>query len=213
MTTRRKYYCNDHGERRSLFFRCEKAQSRVVLGLKVISVIQIGCLPNTLVMDSIKKRPDAAVYKMDQDPYHYPVAFGEAKLKSANNILLVKDLLRIAMFSKDSIDSTGLSTVASFQAVGNRVSFYAMQLKNDGLLYIMLELCSLELPTSLDDLLMFTSNADDLLALIQTVALCKQSPNNSAKPHRRPSYDSPQYKNFLLKKNQAVAPTPFTLKF
>ena len=71
-----------------------------------------------MILDSGTKRPDAAVFKMDQDVYDFPIAFGEAKLPSANNVLLVKDLLRIAMFSKDAIDSNSLYSVVSFQAVG-----------------------------------------------------------------------------------------------
>lgn len=84
-----------------------------------------------LVLEGRQKRPDATVFILDQDSYSIPVAFGEAKLPTANNILLVKDLIRIAMFSKDSIDKYNLFTSLLFQAVKNHVSFYTMQLKND----------------------------------------------------------------------------------
>ncbi|CAO3641339.1 unnamed protein product [Mucor fragilis] len=155
--------------------------------------------PNTLVLDGSQKRPDATAFILDQDSYSIPVAFGEAKLPTASHILLVKDLLRIAMFSKDSIDTNSLSSIISFQAVGKQVSFYIMQLKEDGL-YIILELYALELPSCINDLMKFSLIVDDLLAVIKAARLSKQSSRSSPNTHKRPSYYSPQYRNFLHKK-------------
>ncbi|GAN09417.1 hypothetical protein MAM1_0266c08944 [Mucor ambiguus] len=123
-------------------------------------------------METATKRPDAVVYQIDQDLYGFSVAFGEAKLKSTTNLLLVKDLLRIAMLVKDSIDKNNLSSILSFQAVGNRVSFYIMQLKNDGL-YMMLESCSVDFPASVADLPRFSLIVNDLLTVAKVAQLCR----------------------------------------
>lgn len=78
------------------------------------------CRPNTKVEDSKSKRPDAVVFSLLQNQYETAVCYGEAKLEEAKKApnTLVQDLLRLALFSKDTIDNKRLSACMSFQAVG-----------------------------------------------------------------------------------------------
>lgn len=76
--------------------------------------------PNTKVEDSKSKRPDTVVFNMLQNQYDTGVCYGEAKLEEAKKApnMLAQDLLRLALFCKDTIDAKRLSSCMSFQAVG-----------------------------------------------------------------------------------------------
>ncbi|KAF1799050.1 hypothetical protein FB192DRAFT_1248942, partial [Mucor lusitanicus] len=66
-----------------------------------------------------RQRPDAVISKMKQLSFGPSLGFGEAKVKStANYGDLCHDLLRLALFSKESIDMNKLAGCLSFQIHG-----------------------------------------------------------------------------------------------
>ncbi|KAK4519941.1 uncharacterized protein ATC70_010185 [Mucor velutinosus] len=157
--------------------------------------------PNTKAEDSKSKRPDAVVFNMLQNQYDTSVCYGEAKLEEAKKVpnMLVQDLLRLALFSKDTIDTKRLSSCMSFQAVGQHIVFYLTSLKNDGL-YIMSELADIYCPASIDDLLNFINCFDDLLKVMIAMDSINVDNDDQKKTYRRRSFDSPQFRAFLQKK-------------
>ncbi|KAL9538392.1 hypothetical protein MBANPS3_010962 [Mucor bainieri] len=170
--------------------------------------------PNTKVEDSKSKRPDAVVFSMLQNQYDTGVCYGEAKLEEAKKTpnMLVQDLLRIALFSKETIDTKKLSSCLSFQAVGQHVVFYITSLQNDGL-YIMSQLADINCPASIDDLLNFINCFDDLLAVMAAMDSISVDNDDRKKTYRRRSFDSPQFRAFLQKKRHDINGERSYLKF
>ncbi|CAO3601480.1 unnamed protein product [Absidia cylindrospora] len=87
--------------------------------------------------------------------------YGEAK----NHHGLSKDLIRLGVFSKNSIDLGKLKGVLSFQAVGPQVTFYIANLMPDGL-YVMIEIVYIEVPRSLRELASYLVHLDDVLNVV-----------------------------------------------
>ncbi|KAG1136893.1 hypothetical protein G6F37_012060 [Rhizopus arrhizus] len=56
------------------------------------------------VAETPRQRPDAVISKMRQLSFGPSLCFGEAKVQSTSNYDLCHDLLRLALFSKESID-------------------------------------------------------------------------------------------------------------
>lgn len=59
---------------------------------------------------SSHSRPDAIISVLNQDNYNKTVGHGEAKVSepTRNSDALARDLLRLAVFGKDSVDGGGI---------------------------------------------------------------------------------------------------------
>ncbi|KAL7316694.1 hypothetical protein PS15m_003151 [Mucor circinelloides] len=151
---------------------------------------------------------------MLQNQYDASVCYGEAKLEEAKKApnMLVQDLLRLALFSKDTIDTKRLSSCKSFQAVGRHIVFYTTSLQNDGL-YVMSELADIDCPASIDDLLNFINCFDDLLKVMKTMDSISVDNDDQKKIYQRRSFDSPQLRAFLQKRRHDTNGERSYLKF
>lgn len=113
------------------------------------------------------------------------VRFGGAKAADIkkDKSCLIKDLMQIALFGKESINNNNLLATIFFKLlvslsfkhlknsmygylylydIGKRISFYVTSLKNDGL-YLKMEFFTVEFPTFISDLSSFMNQFDDLL--------------------------------------------------
>lgn len=72
-----------------------------------------------------KKRPDVTMTILNGLHFGVSLGFGEIKsqYQSENNHAISKDLLRIAIFSKASIDMNNLKGVLSYQVIGETYIF------------------------------------------------------------------------------------------
>ncbi|KAI9000077.1 hypothetical protein BC832DRAFT_522825, partial [Gaertneriomyces semiglobifer] len=105
--------------------------------------------------------PDFKLIRVHQGMEDHECGYGEVKTSShsKDTYLLNYDLIRIARFGKQCLDSLIRAGVPSpvvplFQVVGPHMCFYAMVLISDGL-YVMLEIGSLQIPLCTKDLLGF----------------------------------------------------------
>ncbi|KAI8086653.1 uncharacterized protein BX664DRAFT_264424 [Halteromyces radiatus] len=114
-----------------------------------------------------KRRPDICITTLKGINWDYNSGFGEAKASSEgnNHYYLCKDLLRVAIFGKNSIDTSNMDGVIGMQVVGRSITFYLMVLLSDGL-YIMLELERISIPGSLDDLLKYLMDMNKILMVL-----------------------------------------------
>ncbi|KAG1144897.1 hypothetical protein G6F37_012230 [Rhizopus arrhizus] len=75
------------------------------------------------VAETPRQRPDAVISKMRQLSFGPSLGFGEAKVQSTPNYDLCHDLLRLALFGKESIDMNKLAGCLSFQIHGNAIQY------------------------------------------------------------------------------------------
>lgn len=96
------------------------------------------------------------------------MSFGEIKCLSEadNNFAICKDLLRIGVFSKASLDTNDMKGVLSYQITGRLVVFYILALIADGF-YVLYELTEITVPYTVDDLLKFTMDYSKLVSIIK----------------------------------------------
>ncbi|CAO3652138.1 unnamed protein product [Cunninghamella blakesleeana] len=114
-----------------------------------------------------KRRPDNCITQLDGYDYDSNLGFGEVKShhETNNKAAICKDLIRLGVFSKNSIDVGNMNAVLCFQAIGRHVTFYVTKLMADGL-YIMYELASIKVPGSVDELLMYVGQVDKILDIL-----------------------------------------------
>ncbi|KAG1136978.1 hypothetical protein G6F37_012560 [Rhizopus arrhizus] len=107
---------------------------------------------------SAKKRPDATITKLNQLVFGHSLGFGEAKIAQCtpDKYNLCHDLLRLALFCKETIDKNQLNASLTFQINGFSVVFFLMRLDHDGI-YCLYEICKLSFPRSLEELSGFVS--------------------------------------------------------
>lgn len=98
-------------------------------------------------------RPDACISNLDGMIWGNTRGFGEVKCFSqvGNTFAIAKDLVRLALFSKNAIDTHGMHGILAFQAIGRHVFFYLTTLLNDAL-YVMMEIGKIEIPSCIKDL-------------------------------------------------------------
>ncbi|KAI8066131.1 hypothetical protein BDF21DRAFT_454938 [Thamnidium elegans] len=102
-------------------------------------------ISNSNIHQTGSSHPDYKVDKYMHYQYYATPVFGEMKIAQYN-------LYRIAIFMKNEIDEKNLDLAIGFQVVGLRICFYVMKLSSCGV-YKFVELCSLQLPKNIDDLL------------------------------------------------------------
>lgn len=136
---------------------------------------------------------------------HFGVSLGFGEIKSQyqseNNHAISKDLLRIAIFSKASIDMNNLKGVLSYQVVGRLIVFYILTLANDGL-YILYELTEIKIPFTMDDRLKFVFDFNKLISIVkihQEWGVEKEAPTASTSSRKRMSIDDDDFDKLIEK--------------
>jgi hypothetical protein len=74
---------------------------------------------DTIAPETPGQRPGAVVSKMYQLSFGASLGFGEAKIEDIPAHALCHDLLRITLFTKESIDINKLEACLTFQIHGN----------------------------------------------------------------------------------------------
>ncbi|ORX55692.1 hypothetical protein DM01DRAFT_1024899 [Hesseltinella vesiculosa] len=108
-------------------------------------------------------RPDSTITKVVGTDIGQTVGYGEVKPASQalNHKLVGKDLVRLALLSKNAVDTYRSKFVMSFLVVGHHVTFYLTDGTRHGL-YPMVEIAHIQLPMSLKELPLFIAQADQL---------------------------------------------------
>ncbi|KAF1806039.1 hypothetical protein V8B55DRAFT_1453278 [Mucor lusitanicus] len=134
-------------------------------------------------------RPDAVISTIIQSKYGRPLGFGEVKPgnSSTSKHSLCMDTLRLATLSKDTIDHYSQDTCFAFQVNGYRISFFMVYRQHQGL-YIMVEVATLVLPCSLDNLDALTTKKN----LCTLARVSSSFWNNSTIPPKSPMPPSPR---------------------
>lgn len=81
---------------------------------------------NKMTPEGSKSRPDAIISEMKQLEYSGSLGLGEVKVNqgSASKFLLCQDLLRLAIFSKNTINVNKLEAAIAFQIHGKTKTKY-----------------------------------------------------------------------------------------
>ncbi|KAG0747806.1 hypothetical protein G6F16_011521 [Rhizopus arrhizus] len=97
--------------------------------------------------------PEKSVHKVTQLEFNSALGFGEAKKveKDCNTYGLCRDLLLLAIFTKNTIDINKLNASLSFQIHGFNISFFLTRLDQHGI-YTMVEVGHLKSPKSIEEL-------------------------------------------------------------
>ncbi|ORX56309.1 hypothetical protein DM01DRAFT_1334784 [Hesseltinella vesiculosa] len=118
------------------------------------------------------------------------VGYGEVKKASmaTNSYLVNWDLVRLAIFSKDAIDSNHITGNFAIHVVAPDCTFYLMKLTADGL-YTMSEVDRIRLPMSVQDLPAYVSTFNRLKAVLEIfAAACNPEIGKACNPSwQRPS--------------------------
>ncbi|CAO3638123.1 unnamed protein product [Cunninghamella blakesleeana] len=103
-----------------------------------------------------RRRLDCTISNVEDNYEKASIRFGEVKQcsESNNHRNVNKDLIRLGIFSKKSIDVNHATGILTMHIVGNIITFYLTQLMNDGL-YTMLELTNFSLPLSMKDTIIY----------------------------------------------------------
>ncbi|KAG0765947.1 hypothetical protein G6F24_004001 [Rhizopus arrhizus] len=109
-------------------------------------------------------RPDSTISMVIGTEIGQTVGYGEVKPASQalNHKLVGKDLVRLALLSKNAIDMYHSKFVLSFLVVGHHATFYLTDGTRNGF-YPMVEIAHIQLPMSLKELPLFIAQADQLI--------------------------------------------------
>lgn len=185
---------------------------------------------NTITPEGRRKmsrsRPDAVISLFSQSRYDDTIGHGEAKIAepNRNTDALCRDLLRLAMFGKSTIDSNTTSMPISFQIhgmcmhiflfintginmemmcvyLGFNIRFYLTELKHEAM-YTMTEIAHLQVPDSLDTIsgLLSKITLNTLLRLNHLVVKIKENKTsglNTPDHMKRASLSTPELHQLL----------------
>ncbi|KAG1438715.1 hypothetical protein G6F56_012546 [Rhizopus delemar] len=114
-------------------------------------------------------RPDLCVTRLQGVKWSSSLGFGEAKpaCQESNLYVICRDLLRVAMFCKDALDTQKMVGVLGLQIVGRTFTFYVLVLPSSGL-YVMYEITTVQIPDSLHDLSKLVMDISNLLLVLDT---------------------------------------------
>ncbi|ORX42785.1 hypothetical protein DM01DRAFT_1340968 [Hesseltinella vesiculosa] len=103
--------------------------------------------------DCTTTRPDLCITKCCGVKWTSSLGYGEAKPAARENdkYVLCKDLWKVAVFCKDALDSQLIDGVLGIQIIGRTIRFYLLMLPARRL-YVMLELATIKIPDSLQNL-------------------------------------------------------------
>ncbi|KAI8080093.1 uncharacterized protein B0P05DRAFT_637074 [Gilbertella persicaria] len=145
-----------------------------------------------------RKRPDAIISDLIQNHYTGSKGFGEVKVEEAkkDTYIITKDLVRLAIFSKQAIDFDNMTGNINFQAVGTLIKFYAESLIADGI-YCMVEFAEIRAPSSKSDLLKFVDQFDTLQLISCAFETCQALNDKIPSFYKRQTLDSPAFKRYV----------------
>ncbi|KAG1170535.1 hypothetical protein G6F70_008132 [Rhizopus microsporus] len=116
-------------------------------------------------------RPDATISRLCQPDFGPSLEFGEVKLAraSTDKHALCHDLLRLAVFAKDTVDVNKLKAALTLQINGYNIAFFLTHLQHDGMCLVQ-EIGQLTFPRSLEELASFVNlkNIRTLLIVTET---------------------------------------------
>ncbi|KAI9245650.1 hypothetical protein BDA99DRAFT_527777 [Phascolomyces articulosus] len=133
------------------------------------------------------QRPDSCITEMDGLFFGPSLGFVEVKPASEKNnkYLVSRDMIRLGILSKNSLDEGGLEATMCIQVVDHKMSFFINKLEADGL-YICTEIATFTVPDSINNLGNFLANFDDLIAILE----CYETWCVDMKPSDKASYFS-----------------------
>ncbi|KAI7869716.1 hypothetical protein BDF14DRAFT_1874121 [Spinellus fusiger] len=139
-----------------------------------------------------KNRPDICITSLCSSQFSTNHGFGEVKSAAydSNHFLLCKDLLRVAIFCKDALDTHNMEAVLGIQAIGRVIYFYILMLPANGV-YVFLELGKVQVPNNVQDLTKLVMDASLLLLIIDVFErLCIPSAHMGNLDRHRPTIDT-----------------------
>lgn len=139
---------------------------------------------NLKVQEDCAERPDLSGLALVESQFKNIICVGEVKGEDriADNHSTLSDLMKIGCFSKDAIDKYGNKGILGVHVVGLQVTFYVTTLIAEGL-YVMLEFCSIRLPSCIYDMKGFIANVEDLFPIKNVFEECME--HNESLHHYR----------------------------
>lgn len=128
---------------------------------------------NTKIVDESAKQPDFACKHLMNSNWASATVVGEVKGEDCkeDKHVCIKDLIRIGFISVTSINQSLYDGVIGIQVVGLQVTFFITTLVADGF-YVMMEICTLALPRDATELMLYATNFDDLLVVLEYADKC-----------------------------------------
>ncbi|ORX48497.1 hypothetical protein DM01DRAFT_1326214 [Hesseltinella vesiculosa] len=159
-----------------------------------------------------KKLPDCLVTLYpDSTEDGVNVAYGEVKREGErkNHYLANKDLVRLALFAKGTVDDSTADTAASMaiHAVGRGLTFYLVKIQAEGI-YTMAELAHLDVPMAISDIPSYLTKLSTLKNVLHVFYdhCAWTSSDNSASSYplnwHRPSLSSEDETTIMASKNR-----------
>ncbi|KAG2222238.1 hypothetical protein INT45_010651 [Circinella minor] len=114
------------------------------------------------------QRPDSCISELNG--LYFGSSLGYVEVKPAaeenNKYLASKDLVRLGMLTKNSIDISGLKSCMGIQVVNHTITFFMNELKADGM-YFLTEIGTVKAPSCIEDLGTFIHYFDELAAILK----------------------------------------------
>ncbi|CAO0797373.1 unnamed protein product [Mucor circinelloides] len=128
---------------------------------------------NTKIVDESAKQPDFACKHLMNSNWASATVVGEVKGEDCkeDKHVCIKDLIRIGFISVTSINQSLYDGVIGIQIVGLQATFFITTLVADGF-YVMMEICTLALPRDATELMLYATNFDDLLVVLEYADKC-----------------------------------------
>ncbi|KAG0169175.1 hypothetical protein DFQ29_009869 [Apophysomyces sp. BC1021] len=136
--------------------------------------------------DLLKHRPDMCITKSCELKWNSSHGYREAKpaCQGNNHYLVCRDLVQVAAFCRNAMDSQDMKGVLGIQVVGRTITFYVLVLPATGL-YIMLELTKIKIPNCLHDLPKLITDTSALLRVLDVFhRVCVQTNPDPLHPKR-----------------------------
>ncbi|KAI8384256.1 uncharacterized protein BYT42DRAFT_611974 [Radiomyces spectabilis] len=126
----------------------------------------------------VNRRPDYEVMMYDRYQPSYRTCFGELKGEGSSDTLSIMDFYRLGVFAKLEMVSSNLTGVLCFQALGTSITFYTM-VHTDSSIYAFVELATITIPKTKNDIMSVTSILDDLykIAVYHRTIVKSPTPN------------------------------------
>ncbi|KAG1136768.1 hypothetical protein G6F37_012578 [Rhizopus arrhizus] len=122
-------------------------------------------------------RPDSVMTRMDGLFFGFSLGFAEIKhTTSTSKYLVSKDLIRLGILSKNSIDQHDLQGCLTIQVVGFQMVVFLTTLLADGL-YVMVEIGNITIPASIREIPQYLTNSDEIISILECFETwCSPSP-------------------------------------
>ncbi|OAC97548.1 hypothetical protein MUCCIDRAFT_116360 [Mucor lusitanicus CBS 277.49] len=161
---------------------------------------------NRQVADTVTRRPDGHIYKMRQRKIHSSIGFVEVKPNKSECAKRHEDMIRLAVFCKDALESQKSNNMIAVQVVGFYISFYLLASTDDDY-YLMVELYSFETAKYLSQLPHLLSSFDNLKQIMAFNKNNAELQETTTKKRSR-SQDTPDLTRIInIKKPKSVAPS------